>query len=57
MYSYQLTFDGQGVFFESATNVEKLFLSVDVFDDQDNRLASNTLFTSLLRTASMSSIW
>ncbi len=57
MYSYQLTFDGQGVFFESATNVEKLFLSVDVFDDQDNRLASNTLFTSLLRTASMHSIW
>lgn len=57
MYSYQLTLDGQGVFFESATNVEKLFLSVDVFDDQDNRLASNTLFTSLLRTASMSSIW
>ncbi|WP_337432084.1 hypothetical protein [Bilophila sp.] len=57
MYSYQLTFDGQGVFFESATNVEKLFLSVDVFDDQDNRLASDTLFTSLLRTASMRSIW
>lgn len=57
MYSYQLTFDGQGVFFESATNVEKLFLSVDVFDDQDNRLASNTLFTSLLPNGFNAFIW
>ena len=45
MCSYQLTFDGQGVFLESATGVEKLSLSVDVFDAQDNRLASDTLFT------------
>lgn len=45
MCSYQLTFDGQGVFFESATGVEKLSLSVDVFDGQGNRLASDTLYT------------
>ena len=42
---YQLTFDGQGVFFESATGIEQLSLSVDVFDAQGNRLASDTLHT------------
>ena len=45
MCSYQLTFDGQGVFFESATGIEQLSLSVDVFDAQGNRLASDTLHT------------
>ena len=45
MCSYQLTFDGQGVFFESATGIEKFSLSVDVFDGQGNRIASDTLHT------------
>lgn len=45
MCSYQLTFDGQGVFFESATGIEQLSLSVDVFDAQGNRLTSDTLHT------------
>jgi hypothetical protein len=45
MCSYQLTFDGQGIFFESATGVERLTLSVDVFDAQGNRLASDTIDT------------
>lgn len=45
MCSYQLTFDGQGVFFERATGIEQLSLSVDVFDAQGNRIASDTLHT------------
>ena len=45
MCSYQLTFDGQGIFFESETGVESLTLSVDVFDAQGNRLASDMIDT------------